>query len=419
MKIYCIGIGGIGLSALARYYKHQGHEVSGSDVSDSMLIQTLMNEGIHIDIGHRKENIPDGTDLVVYTIAVSDTNEDLVRARELGLTCMTYPQALGEITKEKKTIAVCGTHGKTTTTAMAYHALKACGINPTVIVGSLLSGVGSNFIPGDSEYFVVEACEYRRSFLNLFPTYVLVTNIDADHLDYYKDLADIQDAFQSFADKLPKEGHLITHGNVYLETQGVLDNADVIDTSTIELSVMGEHNRENAQLILALVQALSLDMESARKGLKNFAGTWRRLEQKGRTKHGVLVYDDYGHHPAEIKATLHAVRSQYPKDQDELNVFFQPHLFSRTKTFLNDFGSALTEADKVFVLPIYAAREADDASISSGKLVEKINELGGHATLLPKDSMSEVIESIQNNKSVVVNMGAGDAYMELNKVQYI
>ena len=202
MKIYCIGIGGIGLSALTRYYKNSGHDVLGSDQADSALLEDLRNEGIHIFLGHHAENIPEDIDMVIYTIAIPTENEELKRAKSLGALCKTYPEALGEITKEKKTIAICGTHGKTTTTAMTYYALRACGVKPTLILGSLLSEGGTNFVAGDSEWMVVEACEYKRSFCNLFPSHVIVTNIDEDHLDYYKDIHDIASAFQGFIQKV-------------------------------------------------------------------------------------------------------------------------------------------------------------------------------------------------------------------------
>lgn len=420
MKVYCIGIGGIGLSALARYYKHKGWEVAGSDVADSELIQTLKKEGIHVDIGHSKDNIKEKMDLVVHTIAVSEKNEDIIRARELGCVCMSYPEALGHITKEKTTIAVCGTHGKTTTTAMAYHALKACGINPTVIVGSLLSGIGTNFIAGDSTYMIVEACEYRRSFLNLHPQHVLVTNIDADHLDYYRDLQDIHDAFQSFADKVPENGYLIAHNNVNLVSKGTVINADTVDIDSIRLKVLGKHNQSNAQLVIALGQALGLSEEKVREGLLDFKGTWRRLEYKGTTAKGVAVYDDYGHHPTEIRATIQALRERYPIGEFALHIFFQPHLYSRTKLFLESFAEVLATADRVYLMPIYAARETDDGSVSSTMLMEKIHALGGHAEPLDTTlALAPTIEELAGNRTVAVNIGAGDAFAELNKVFFI
>jgi UDP-N-acetylmuramate--alanine ligase len=292
--------------------------------------------------------------------------------------------------------------------------LNACGIKPTVIVGSLLANQGTNFILGDSEYLVIEACEYKRSFLNFHPKYILVTNIDEDHLDYYKDLTDIQSAFQEFANKLPQDGCLVTHDDVSLVTFGKKINADIIDSKTIALNVLGEHNKKNAQLVLALAQELGLDDGQARTGLQSFTGTWRRLEYKGEQK-GAIMYDDYGHHPREIMATLQALREKYKSGKFKLVVVFQPHLFSRTKLLLDDFSQAFTLADKICVLPIYAAREKDDGSISSHDLVEKTDNA------IYMESFEEVKKYIDKNchsGSVVLTIGAGDVYKvhELFKV---
>ena len=440
MKIHCIGIGGIGLSALARYYRSQGHIVSGSDASSSDLIETLRQEGVEVFIGHSAGNIPHDVSLVVYTIAIPDSNEELSSAKERGLLVKTYPEALGEVTKDKITIAISGTHGKTTTTAMMYYAMKACGVNPTVIVGSLISQSGlvgsettdqlhshqketarTNFIAGDSDYFIVEACEYKRSFLNLHPTHVIVTNIDEDHLDYYKDLDDIKRAFQSFADKIPVHGTLVAHADVSLHTLCSLChtiNADsVVDEKSIALSVLGAHNKRNAQLVIALLTSLHFDEAHVREGLRLFPGTWRRMEYKGKTLHGVPVYDDYGHHPKEISATIEALRGKYPPENHQFIMLFQPHLYSRTKALLDDFVSVLKGVDEVFILPIYKARLEDTSSMSEDIVVDAINQAGGHARKL--ESLAEIpayIESVTNMRSVIVNMGAGDAFQEVNKV---
>ncbi len=405
-NVHCIGIGGIGLSALARYCHVNGAKVTGSDGGTSRITEDLKKEGMTVYFGHNSAHVSKDTDLVVYTIAVNDNNPELKVARERGVTCMTYPEALGLLTKEYVTIAVCGTHGKTTTTGMVTSMLKGCGVNPTVIVGSLLSEGGTNFIQGDSEYLVVEACEYKRSFLNLNPKHILVTNIDEDHLDYYKDLADIQTAFQSFADKLNSNGNLITHNNVSLNTSATKIDADIINEQEIELNVLGEHNKKNAQLVIALAQSLKLNDEQARAGLKTFTGTWRRLEYKG-TQKGAIMYDDYGHHPKEIMATLEAIREKYKSGKFKLVVVFQPHLYSRTKLLLDDFSQAFNLADKICILPIYASREKDDGSISSEDLVEKTNNS------IYMESFEEVKKYIDKNchsGSVVLTIGAGDVY---------
>jgi UDP-N-acetylmuramate--alanine ligase len=345
-------------------------------------------------------------DLVIYSIAVSEDNPELAQAKTKGVTCMTYPEALGELTKEYTTIAVCGTHGKTTTTAMVASMLKACGESPTVIVGSLLAEGGMNFVQGTGKYLVVEACEYRRSFLNLHPTHVIVTNIDEDHLDYYKDLDDIRNAFQEFVDKVPASGSVITHSNLSLHSPGKVTDADCTDRDSIKLTVLGEHNKNNAQLVLTLAETLGLDNTKAREGLKAFTGTWRRLEYRG-TQKGAHLYDDYGHHPTEIKATLQAIREKYPSGKFKLFVVFQPHLYSRTKLLLDDFAQSFALADIICILPIYASREKDDGTITSEDLVEKTQ---GAIYMSNFEEVKNYLDKNAHSGSVVLTIGAGDVY---------
>jgi UDP-N-acetylmuramate--alanine ligase len=402
--VHCIGIGGIGLSALARYCYAQGAHVTGSDGSPSKIVDDLIKESFVVHVGHDAQNVEEGVDLVIYSIAVKDTNPELRAAREKGITCMTYPEALGLLTQEYTTIAVCGTHGKTTTTAMLASMFKALGKSPTVIVGSLLSDGGTNFIQGESEYLIVEACEYKRSFLNYNPTHIVVTNIDADHLDYYKDLDDIKKAFQEFIDKLPENGTLITHADVSLITQAKKINADYVDMHTIELSVLGEHNKSNAQLALALSDALGFTQNEARKGLLMFNGTWRRLEYKG-VWNDIAMYDDYGHHPAEVKATLQALREKYPHEKYKVIAVFQPHLFSRTKEHLDEFAHSFTDADVTCILPIYGAREVDDGTISSHDLVEITQ---GAIYMETFEEIKKYVLSKPHYNTVLITIGAGN-----------
>jgi UDP-N-acetylmuramate--alanine ligase len=286
---------------------------------------------------------------------------------------------------------------------MLASMFKAVGKNPTVIVGSLLSDGGTNFIQGDSEYLIVEACEYRRSFLNYNPTHIIVTNIDTDHLDYYKDLADIKSAFQEFVNKLPGTGSVITHSDVELITEAKKINADYIDATSIELTVLGEHNKRNAQLALALSDALLFDQTDARKGLLAFRGTWRRLEYKG-IWHDIAMYDDYGHHPTEIRATLQALREKYPHEKYKVVAVFQPHLFSRTKEHLDEFAHSFGDADMTCVLPIYGAREVDDGTISSHDLVEKTDKAIYMETF---DEIKKYVLGKPHYNTVLITIGAG------------
>ncbi len=424
-KVHCIGIGGIGLSALARYYVDNGAIVSGSDTTDSALLRTLHKEGMTITIGHSEDNVPEDVECVIYSIAIdTEKNEEYIRAKILAeknnIQLLSYPEALGAITKNKKTIAICGTHGKTTTTAMTYYALKEAGIHATTIVGSLIDidGKKTNYIYGDSEYLIIEACEYKRSFLNYHPTYVVITNIDDDHLDYYKDRADIVSAFQSFVDTIPDKGEIIAHGDVSTMIYSIhMTNADaIVSTQSIELSVFGVHNKENAALVIALGRKMGLDEVKIRQGLQAFSGTWRRMEYRGKkimNGNEITLYDDYAHHPTEIKASLCALKEHFPDDKTKREIhriiaIFQPHLYSRTKVLCDDFATSFDNADEVLLLPIYASREKYDASITSNMLQEKIGDKA--QVFNTPESVVVYLNEYAEKGDVLVTLGAGDVY---------
>lgn len=393
-KVYFIGIGGIGMSAVARMLLGEGKEVVGSDRAESLVTDELEKIGVKVFYKQEADNITPDIDLVIYTIAMTDDSPELVKARELGLECRTYPEMLGLISADKYTIAVAGTHGKTTTTAMIAGVMIEAKLDPTVIVGSLLKS-GTNFVAGKSKYLVVEACEYRRSFLNLHPTLAVVTNIDADHLDYYKDLDDIKNAFAQF---LSQSENKIVDYQKYL-------------AKVPELLVPGEHNRQNAAVALAVADFLQIDEEVAKQALSKFTGTWRRFEFKGETKNGALVYDDYAHHPTEIKASILGAREFMKKRslEGKLIVVFQPHLYSRTKLLKDDFAEALALADKAILLPIYAAREPVDLEVNSELLAGLIRARGGAV-----DSAQNPLEASKmalewaGKGDLLITMGAGD-----------
>ncbi len=411
MKVHFIGIGGIGVSAIARMLLAEGAEVSGSDQAAGQVTAELEKLGAKISIGHRAENVPVGVGLVVYTIAITQDNPEWLRARELGVELVSYPEYLGRISASKFTIAVAGTHGKTTTTAMVTEILVAAGLDPTVIVGSFLKGQKSNFIAGKSDLLVVEACEYRRSFLNLSPRILIITNIDNDHLDYYTDLADIQRAFIELVEKLPPDGLLITRPkDPVLAPVVAASRARVLDYERLaeefSLKVPGAHNRANAKAALAVAAELHVPYERAMAALENFAGTWRRFEYRGELPNGAKVYDDYGHHPTEIKATLEAARSLKPK---RLIVVFQPHLYSRTKKLFADFVTSLGLADLVYLAPIYAAREPVDPSVTSDQLAEALVADGRSAKVYDRlEAIAETLKAESVSGDVIVTMGAGD-----------
>ena len=412
-NIHFIGIGGIGISAIARMFLLEGKKVSGSDMSDSKTINELQKFGAKIQIGHSETNIPKDTDLVIYTIAIDKNNPELKEAIKRNIKILTYPESLKEVSKNKYTIAVSGTHGKTTTTAMIAKIMIDAGLDPTVIVGSFLKGHESNFIAGKSKYFVVEACEYRKSFLNIKPTIALITNIDNDHLDFYKDIADIQNAFREFVSHLGKDNYLIA--NIKDKTiipvlkdlnTNIINSKDFFDKE-LKLKIPGEHNKEDASFALAVVNILGIAKEKAKKSLEEFVGTWRRFEYKGETKNGVLIYDDYGHHPTEIKATLSGAREFFGKKK--IFVAFQPHLYSRTKILLNDFVTAFGDADEILVAPIFAAREKFDPSITSEILVDKINNTKALSFKNFVDIENYLLENLKKD-DVLITIGAGDIY---------
>jgi UDP-N-acetylmuramate--alanine ligase len=422
-NVHFIGIGGIGISAIARMMLHDGRVVTGQDMQEGEVVSELKKAGVNIKIGQSYENIPKGTDLIVYTIAIDTYDVALaIKIKEqTEIPVKSYPQMLDIISRDKYTIAVSGTHGKTTTTAMIAQILVDNGNDPTVIVGSLLVGSKSNFIAGNSKYLVVEACEYRRSFLNINPKILVITNIDEDHLDYYKDIEDIKSAFREMAMKVPSDGFVVCNiedKNISEVINGI--DAKIIDwqeffKSDLKLKIPGVHNKQDASAAIAATSVLGIQREIGEKYVCNFPGTWRRFEFKGKLKSGALVYDDYAHHPTEILATLNGFRELYPKsDGWKVTVIFQPHLFSRTKLLLNDFAKSFGDADKVQILPIYYAREVDDGSISSLILSDEINKHSNNSkSFLSFEEEEKYIEAQLPNmsdKDIIITMGAGDAF---------
>ncbi|MEK7563953.1 MAG: Mur ligase family protein [Patescibacteria group bacterium] len=417
-KVFFLGVGGIGISAIARMFLLEGKEVLGSDISKNEVMMELKNLGAKMFMGQDLSFIPADIDLIIYTIAIP--RYDLKFFEELNnvfhIPVVSYPQMLGIVTKNKYTIAVSGTHGKTTTTAMIAKVLVDLGRDPSVIVGSFLKDYKSNFIAGKSEFFVVEACEYERSFLNIHPKVLVITNIEADHLDYYKDLADIQNAFKEMM--LQTDGVVIyneedEHVKEIVEeyTGNKISYGSYIEELP-KLSVPGIHNRKNAACALALADALSLNKEDAKNSLQNFLGTWRRLDRKGETKEGTIVYDDYAHHPTEIQASIQGLRELYPVGTKKITIIFQPHLYSRTKALFDDFVKSFKGADQILLLPIYFAREQNDPTVSSEKLAMAMCMEGENVQAFPDFASAEAAVSALNlgSSDVLVTMGAGEAY---------
>lgn len=421
-RVHFIGIGGIGISAIARMMIYDGKKVSGQDMNDSDIIAELRKAGADITIGQSYESIPNDTDLIVYTIAIENYDPELYKKVKEGTVLnYSYPEMLSVATEGKYTIAISGTHGKTTTTAMIAGILRDAKKDPTVIVGSLLIGEKSNFIAGQSDLFVVEACEYKRSFLNINPNVLVITNIDEDHLDYYKDIEDIKSAFRELAMKVPSDGFVVCNPDD-------INIADVIDgikakvvnyhdffNADLKLKIPGTHNKKDAAAAFAVGSILAIPYTDANKSLENFPGTWRRFEYKGELSNGALVYDDYAHHPIEISATLEGFRELYPKsDGWNITVIFQSHLFSRTKLLLADFAKSFNLADGVIILPIYFAREEDDGTISAEILAEAIRVNNPNTKAFDGFESAEKYLRMwitnMNNKDIIVTMGAGDAF---------
>ncbi len=413
IKIHFVGIGGIGMSALARMFLNMGKVVSGSDAHESDLTKKLEQEGIKIFYSHDANNINDDVDCVVYTLAVTNDNPEIVRANELGVPKFYYAEMLGMVSKDFYTIAVSGTHGKTTTTAMLAKVFETADKKPNVIVGSIMAEKGSNYIKGDSKYFIVEACEYKRSFLNLSPKVLIITNLEEDHLDYYRDLSDIQNAFHDLVMKVPADGLIVCDTDdekVKPATDGAV--AKVLDykkfiSKVPELFVPGEYNVRNAASVYAVCEELKINGVAIVNGLKNFKGTWRRSEFIRETENGNLIYDDYAHHPSEIKTTLQGFKTKFP--DRKIVLIFEPHLYSRTKEHFVDFVSALGIADKVMLMPIFAAREQFDESINSKMIADKISGA------ISFENTNEVLEKIneidaQEKNILFISMGAGSIY---------
>lgn len=439
IHVHFIGIGGISMSGLAEILLKENFTVSGSDHRQSPLTEQLEKAGAIIFYGQRASNIIEGIDVVVYTAAIHEDNEEYRAALCRGLPMLSRAELLGQLmTNYKIPIAVSGTHGKTTTTSMLSHVLLSADLDPTISVGGILKAIHGNIRVGHSEIFVTEACEYTNSFLHFFPKISIILNIDEDHLDFFKDLDDIRHSFRRFAELLPADGTLVINGEIpdYEDiTRGLPCNVvtygpdismdyraanishdemgrasfDFIKSgefiARITLSVNGDHNVSNALSALAVADILGIPIDTAGQGLKDFHGTKRRFEYKG-TFNGVTVIDDYAHHPTEITASLTSAM-YYP--HRETWCVFQPHTYTRTKLLFDDFIKALSHTDHVILADIYAARETDTLGISSADLAEALKDRGVDACYLP--SFEEIENFCRENcqtDDLLITMGAGD-----------
>ncbi len=439
IHIHFMGIGGISMSGLAEILLKRNFKITGSDMRESEMTQHLKAIGANVLIGQTASNITDDIDLVVYTAAIREDNEEFIAAKNKGIPMMTRADLLGQIMDNyMSSIAVAGTHGKTTTTSMMAHILLEAAADPTVSVGGLLDRIGGNILVGKSQVFLTEACEYTNSFLSFYPRYSIILNVEEDHMDFFKDIDDIKNSFHKFAGQTAPDGLLIINGDMEY-TDDILeglkqkhvtfginedndyfardisfdDNGNVSYTlyvhgeeiCQVKLQVKGVHNVCNSLSVIACAQAMGFSMDDILKGLYSFGGTKRRFEYKGSLK-GVTIIDDYAHHPTEIEATISSAQN-YP--HDELWVVFQPHTYSRTIAFLDDFAKVLSKADHVVIADIFAAREPDTGIVSSKDIVRLLEEAGSDVHYFPSfDEIENFLLTVLKGNDLLITMGAGD-----------
>lgn len=430
-RVHMVGAGGIGMSALAQMLVSRGHVVSGSDRCESPTTMLLEKKGIRVTIGHG--NVPEGTELLIYSDAVWPDNPERSQTAYLKIPEMSYFEALGEISNGMRTVAVAGTHGKTTTTGMVAKILVDAGAKPSAVIGSIVRDFESNYVQGESDLFVapssakatagkgglfvVEACEYRDHLLELSSEILVITNVELDHTDFFPTLAAMQETFRKAAEAVPKHGAIITNPqgpNMAPVLQNV--QARLIDYTQMaigSLQLPGEFNKENARAALAAARVAmpTLSLEAGVKSLSQFKGSWRRFEYKGETESGALIYDDYAHHPTAVQKTIVAAREKFP--DKKIVVAFHPHLYSRTRDLMEGFSSALATADEVILAPIFEARERPIEGVTSEVLAEKIAELGTPVQAFK--SLHDIFLHLTKPDTLVANdllltMGAGDIY---------
>lgn len=438
-KIHFIGIGGISMSGLAAVLLNSGFKVSGSDFKDSPIVEKLRAEGAEIYIGHNKDNIKKDVDLVVYTAAIPSDNPEILAAKDQNILLMDRAEFLGHIMKgHKYNVAVSGTHGKTTCTSMLSHVTLAANLDPTILVGGELDVIGGNFRIGNSEYFLTEACEYKKSFLKFFPYVGIILNIDADHLDCYKDINEIADTFMNFSKLIPNDGYLVGYGDdervkeilskadCNTISYGFNDDSDVTAKNitfnkmgcasfdvyksdkrlfSLTLNVPGKHNVLNALASICVSLIFNIADADTIEGLSKCKGAHKRFEYKGELN-GVTIIDDYAHHPTEIKATLNTAKKI---DHNKVYCVFQPHTYTRTKTLFDEFTHCFNECDELILMDIYAAREKDTGLVSSEELGNAIRATGVKCTNVHShDEALEFVKSKLSDGDLLLTVGAGD-----------
>lgn len=449
--VHFIGIGGISMSGLAQILLKEGFTVSGSDAKESALTRQLETLGATVVYPQKAENIASDIDVIVYTAAIHEDNPEFAAAKASGKPLLSRAEFLGQLMNNyARSVAVAGTHGKTTTTSMITHVLLAAHADPTISVGGILKTIGGNIRVGSSDCFVTEACEYTNSFLHFYPKYSVVLNVEAEHLDFFKDYNDIRRSFHQFLSNTADDGAIILNGEIpdlaalteglaaTLITYGFEKNLSVYASdisyndfgcasfvvhdqhgkqTPVTLHVPGRHNISNALAAYAVTAQMGIAPKVIAEGLSAFTGTDRRFQYKGTLpgtdpangSRPITVIDDYAHHPTEIRATLHAARN-YPHTR--IVCVFQPHTYSRTKAFLDDFADALSLADMVVLADIYAARETDDLGVSSKDILDRLKAKGVNAWYFPTGETFDGIEKflLKNciDGDLLITMGAGN-----------
>ena len=436
--IHLIGVGGVSMSAIAKTLHKWGFYVTGSDASKNEFTEKLTESGIKVTLGHDLTNSRNA-DLIIYSAAISPADPEIVMAKQTGIPLVTRGEFVGYLTRKyKESICISGTHGKTTTTSMISLCFLEAKKDPTIQVGAILKQIEGNYTVGNSDYFILEACEYMDNFLRFSPKAEVVLNIDNDHLDYFKNFENIKKSFKKYAELVPANGVLVTNADDpsclelkdytkgYFVTYGIKNQSadfvaknikfnylgfpefDVFKNNQyyahIKLSVYGTHNVSNALACIALCSHYNLDKHHIIEGLSKFTGAHRRLEYVG-SYHGFSVYDDYGHHPTEIEATANAISH---RTYNESWVIFQPHTYSRTKNLLEEFAKSLLTFDHIIITDIYAAREQNIYNITSVDLVNKIKELGKDAIYMKNfDEIANYIRTNASQNDFILTLGAG------------
>ena len=446
-KIFFVGIGGIGMSALARYFNKEGKEIFGYDKVETVLTKKLVSEGMKIHYEDNVALLPDNIDLVVYTPAIPSDHKELNFLEDNGYRVIKRAEMLGELSKSKKTIAIAGTHGKTSTSAMTAHLLKCCGVDSPAFIGGIMTNYGSNYVEGKGEWIVLEADEYDRSFHHLNPDIAAVMSMDADHLDIYGDGDEMKKSFETFLMKINPRGLILLRKGLFRKLSNhtlknlaekevvilefaVEDDGDIIaenvkvkdgvfhfryedgEEEPVELvsKLSGRHNVENAIVAVTIARALGASNKEILDGLSSFEGIKRRFEKIIETPEMVYI-DDYAHHPTELMAAIGAAKELYP--EKKVTGIFQPHLYSRTRDFAEDFAIVLEEVDRLLIMDIYPARELPIDGVTSDIIFDKVNQK--NKVRVTKETL--INELFKTKNEVILTLGAGDIDLFVSKIK--